>query len=576
MRIIGEFPALVWSKEYYRYISNVKQFLFRKGSKGICDKSHVSANLLFIWSFPVRERKTLIYAILLTLPLLLLLQKRDRELPTHKDFQTIACSVKQLADAILSAQKPEVSERLGSSLCGKSTKGEPCECSPSGGKTERDGKSTKGEPCECSPSGGQAEASKKAEEGESCNCRRSAGQSEATDNVEEDSTVNGEASEDRFKGGTVAPSVSLVEGMSILGQKLRKQLKILTRLVCREELVEIKLGESKQLVDKQSSARLSSKSSPTVRGSSKRTPRRRSEKQSSDRSSTVHSLHQEASDVTKAPSCSSLKQQVPQLHRRRHQCKRFITRRIYRTRVRLSGATNRPIELMPLKRPKKDDVSFHSMMSLHSLHTDRSSASTQTQYASLVDVRSDQAHHKDVIQWHNQLVQASVLTLDQQEQTDVLWGTQECAIQADNVGVEQRLLLLPTRTRAFIALLQEKIVDDGSFNVDVFRSRVLQLWEGSEEFREHIELLQDLNATTAANMVVNYDIFVAVLGCVRALKLALKPCSSSLLLLLEERINERLINFHHRKVESEFYCTIYLPVERRNSLKLTDGKEQGA
>ncbi|KAH8395549.1 hypothetical protein KR222_006764, partial [Zaprionus bogoriensis] len=37
------------------------------------------------------------------------LERREKELPTHKDFQTIACSVKQLADTILSAQNPEVS-----------------------------------------------------------------------------------------------------------------------------------------------------------------------------------------------------------------------------------------------------------------------------------------------------------------------------------------------------------------------------------------------------------------------------------------------------------------------------------
>ncbi|XP_017866105.1 PREDICTED: putative leucine-rich repeat-containing protein DDB_G0290503 isoform X2 [Drosophila arizonae] len=34
------------------------------------------------------------------------LERRERELPTHKDFQTIACTVKQLADTILHAQKP--------------------------------------------------------------------------------------------------------------------------------------------------------------------------------------------------------------------------------------------------------------------------------------------------------------------------------------------------------------------------------------------------------------------------------------------------------------------------------------
>ncbi|XP_034485125.1 protein Daple-like isoform X3 [Drosophila innubila] len=38
------------------------------------------------------------------------LERRERELPTHRDFQSIACSVKQLADTILCAQKPEVAQ----------------------------------------------------------------------------------------------------------------------------------------------------------------------------------------------------------------------------------------------------------------------------------------------------------------------------------------------------------------------------------------------------------------------------------------------------------------------------------
>lgn len=214
------------------------------------------------------------------------------------------------------------------------------------------------------------------------------------------------------------------------------------------------------------------------------------------------------------------------------------------------------------------------MSSFYSLHTDRG---TQSQFARVADVEWGEAHYKEVIEWHSQLVQATAMMLDEGQQTDAFWGTQDCAIQAENVGVEPRLLLLPLRTRKFIELLQEKIVDEAGFSVDVFRSRILQLWEDSEEFREHIELLQDLNTpNTGSNLEVSYDIFVAVLGCVHALKLALKPCSSALLLQLEERINERLVNYHHRKVESEFYCTIYLPVERPNPSKLFEEKEIGA
>lgn len=333
-----------------------------------------------------------------------------------------------------------------------------------------------------------------------------------------------------------------MDGMSMLSRKLRKQLQFLTRLSkSNRALVE----ECSQL-STQSSPRISPKatSSPTV--------------------STAKSVRR------------SLPMDKKSLHRRRLQCKRFICRRIYRTRVRRSGATNRQIELLPPLQRKREHRSFHSMSSFYSLYTDRGTLPTQSQFASVFDVQWGRAHFKEVMEWHSQLVQASAKMLDEGQQTDAFWGKQDCAIQAENVGVEPRLLLLPVRTRKFIELLQEKIVDDAGFGVDVFRSRVLQLWEGSEEFREHIELLQDLNTPSGSNLEVSYDIFVAVLGCVHALKLALKPCSSALLLQLEERINERLVNYHHRKVESEFYCTIYLPVERPNPCKLFKGKEIGA
>lgn len=34
---------------------------------------------------------------------------------------------------------------------------------------------------------------------------------------------------------------------------------------------------------------------------------------------------------------------------------------------------------------------------------------------------------------------------------------------------------------------------------------------------------------------------------------------------LEEKLNESLMIFHNRKMESEFYCTVYYPVKRPES-----------
>lgn len=523
--------------------------------------------------------------ISLTFSLISLRQRREKELPTHKDFQSIACSVKQLADAILGAQNPKVSVSVKKCSCpGNKSQG-----NMSARRTEGGGENDDQSVYDCQ------DVTEQKEDDDQASSRKSAGQSEAAENEAEENPIadRDAVAVERFEGGTVAKSTNLADGMAMLSQKLRKPLTVLTRLIYPEQSVEPQLSGSNPVpvpVSAQQSSRLSPRSSPRLssysspRATSRSSPTVSSAARQSPKRSvgqiSLHSLRlrlgqqHEASDAP-VPCSSPLAKQS--LRRRRLRCKQFISRRIYRTRVRRSGATNRHVQLLPPLHRRKGNRSFHSMSSFYTLHTDRSTLPARSQHASTVDLQWGRAHLKELIQLHNQLVQASALLHDEEQQTDAFWCTQDCAIQAENVGVEPRLLLLPLRTRKFIELLQEKIVDDASFGVDIFRSRLLQLWEGSEEFRDHIELLQDLNASNASNLEVSYDIFVAVLGCVHALKLALKPCSSPVLLQLEERINERLVNFHHRKVESEFYCTIYMPVERRNpAAKLFDGKEIGA
>ncbi|XP_017846681.1 CAP-Gly domain-containing linker protein 1 isoform X3 [Drosophila busckii] len=386
-------------------------------------------------------------------------ERRERELPTHKDFQTIACSVKQLADHILSAQQTsEVSE---------------CEC-------------PNPDPQQIGETGC----------GQSTTCSAAPATAEHTE---------------RTSGGGL-PSEQ------------------------QQQLEELHLAE--------------------------------------DAASCSSERQAAGGEMTAPLSERSVEQQQLLLCRRRRQCRRFNARRLHRCRVRRSGAGSRPSQLQ-----RSDSLcSFHSAASVHTLHTDLSGATLHSQRAQIVEPQWERAATHGLAQTEptNCLslgLQVCPETCDAALQAQC--ETQECGVQADNVGVEQRLMLMPARTRAFLELLQASISDLSQFDMDEFRARVLQLWEGSEEFREHIELLQELCVETNqppghGQQLESYDAFVAVLGCVRALKFALKPSKSPVLEQLEERINERLISYHNQKVESEFYCTIYYPVERRNALQLSD------
>ncbi|KAL7726946.1 hypothetical protein ACLKA6_002713 [Drosophila palustris] len=490
------------------------------------------------------------------------LERRERELPTHRDFQTIACSVKQLADTILSAQKAEVSlcdcegvepadrrcvcegaepeEPTPIPLCETKRKKEEEAKKQQGDKQAEDGekkqgeeetdkegeKETKEEDGEAKEEGDEAAKEAPAEEATAEDATAEAAPAEEAADEEE------APKEDRVSGGFShqakdAVGAGLGLGVSLFGRQLKKQICEVPMTLRRWVY-----GEKPEIT---------------------RTETKRKEKLKLK---------------------LSRKAENRLLHRRR-QCKRFVSRRIFRGRVRSCGASCRPISLQGQR--SKSFVSFHSVASLHTAHSDKSAITSRTQYVRIIEPQWEQPQLSGLAQTEPvsarcQLVQASPEMRDKELQT-LQCITQDCGIQAENVGVEQRLLLLPARTRAFLVLLQSRITNAANFDVEKFRSRVLQLWEGSEEFREHIELLQDLctdqiRARDPANHPESYDIFVGVLGCVRALKFILKPSNSLLLQQLEECINERLTNFHNQQVESEFYCTIYLPVERPNPLNL--------
>lgn len=251
----------------------------------------------------------------------------------------------------------------------------------------------------------------------------------------------------------------------------------------------------------------------------------------------------------------------------RFMLRQFIYQRIHRTRVRFGGAIRAPFHVTPTLSLN----SFHSAASVHTVHSCKSRLSLHSQHADIChqewhSLESASFAQTDPAEILEEEVQVSPDVSEQEVQ--VCPNTADCGSQAE-VGIEQRLLLMPLRTRCFVDLLQNAV--DGYFDVAPFRAKLLQLWEGGEDFREHIELLQDMwTEKQSPDSMESYESFVAALDCVRSLKLALKPVASALLEEIEQRINARLVLYHNQKMESEFGCTIYYPVKRPNTFYFTD------
>lgn len=255
--------------------------------------------------------------------------------------------------------------------------------------------------------------------------------------------------------------------------------------------------------------------------------------------------------------------QIP-LPRRRTMLRRFIYRRIYRGRM-LLGCGKRSLGFSLHQSPSCN--SFYSAASVHTVHSARSGISLQSQHAGVFNLEWERVStgsfvQTDMVCTVEEEVQVTADCCEQEVQARP--ETTECGSQAD-VSVEQRMLLMPLRTRCFVNLVQNAV--DTGFDLAGFRARLIQLWEGDENFRENIERMQDMwTEKQPPGWVESYEGFVAVLGCVRSLKLAVIPASSALLEEIEQRINARMVLFHNQKMDSELYCTVFYPVERRHSV----------
>ncbi|XP_033244215.1 cytospin-A isoform X3 [Drosophila miranda] len=220
------------------------------------------------------------------------------------------------------------------------------------------------------------------------------------------------------------------------------------------------------------------------------------------------------------------KEKLYSVRRKRNMLKRHIYRRIYRGRVRSRALQRNP-----------SSSSFYSMDSIYTVHSDTSALSFRSQHASIVELKYERVCRA--------IVQTDPISTCVQE-VQATPQTSDCGIQCDRVDVEQRLMLLPERTRGFVELLQSEVQD-----VDRFRARLLRKWESSESFRDSIELVQDLYWVPRPHPIDSFELFANAFGAVRELNAIFKPKISFTMKKFAERINERLIVFHCQKAKEQ-------------------------
>ncbi|XP_020813738.1 intracellular protein transport protein USO1 isoform X2 [Drosophila serrata] len=562
---------------------------------------------------------------------LLDIERRERELPTHKDFLAVACSVKQLADTLLSQSPSEVS------LVGR----KPVKSAGSDSKTswasvhDEDSKeagvadeqsqegqvSTGGDVGQVEPESGVCEASPETEDFKTIpetdvsptnpgsEVSQTNPDSEVYETIPEieasqpnpESQVSqpelenegtqgiAECEESDTMFSLTATSQSVIQKLSSRSRRLRvarlrrslgssnsrislgttKQTENVSREITEGEPSQTQESQAGEVVLHTSSSRticlkpcsgeIDESSSHTILQDLE-TARQPDENINENVEEPLPMMKKRAKVQQEDPK----KEQEITLPRRRSLFRRFIYKRIYRGRLRLASARRR--SAFPLEMSSSCN-SFHSAASLHTLHSSRSRVSMHSQYANMFNMEWERVSTVSFVQTDVVLtlevgIQNSLDCCEQEAQVQV--ETTECGSQIEE-SVEQRLLLMPLRTRCFVNLVQNAV--DTGFDPAAFRARLIQMWESDEEFRENIERMQDMwTGREPTGWVESYEGFVAVLGCVRSLKLAVEPSSSALLEEIEQRINARVVQFYSRKIDSELCCTVYYPVERQNSV----------
>ncbi|XP_043656162.1 cytospin-A isoform X2 [Drosophila teissieri] len=461
---------------------------------------------------------------------LLDLEGRDFGLPLHKDFQAIASSVKQLADTLLSQSPSEVSLQVKKPA-------KPAAPEPEGISWATVQDASSDGICETGLSTVTSIESQGNQESQDNQVvQESRGSLEGqVDSESLECQVRDLVSSTKSSYVSVQTSTCRPKGRELAGQSAQK--------------LELHLGGSDSPADLKAI--------------------QAADEQAKNISEVPCSMMQLLDEVDPEPESNrkSKKRAKEEKHSRTHNRQRRIRRYLFRRSYPAHMRKGQSLRTLGFQLQQSLSCgSFHSLWSVHTAHSARSGISRHSLHAELVNLDWESLASVSIVQTEElksleEEVQVTAECNEQEVQAQP--ETVECGTQAD-VGVEQRLLLMPLRTRCFVDLLQGAV--DGYFDVSAFRTRLLHLWEDGEDFRERLEFLQDMwTEKSHQKSQDSYEGFVAALDCVQNLKLALKPASSALLEQIERRIHTRLLLFHNQKAESEFCCTVYIPVERSNS-----------
>ncbi|XP_036233259.2 putative leucine-rich repeat-containing protein DDB_G0290503 isoform X2 [Bactrocera oleae] len=240
--------------------------------------------------------------------------------------------------------------------------------------------------------------------------------------------------------------------------------------------------------------------------------------------------------------------------------KRRIKRRVLQTRVR------RIVSCFNARRPTR----FHDVIDI-----DISQSEVLQRFDSFHSLREDttEPHHK-----MDAFTETNFDKFDKETETEGIYiESRESSVQVnDDMNPERMLDCVPSQTRMFINLLKTSVIQD-TIEVTEFNKNLLKRWEADKEFRDGLEILQTYSVFDTNNneqvSAENYEHFVNAMSCLHVLEELFKPTKVLIMQQIEDQINEQLMNFHTKRMESEFYCTVYYPVKREINSENTNEYE---
>ncbi|XP_073817620.1 PFTAIRE-interacting factor 1A isoform X2 [Musca autumnalis] len=149
--------------------------------------------------------------------------------------------------------------------------------------------------------------------------------------------------------------------------------------------------------------------------------------------------------------------------------------------------------------------------------------------------------------------------------TEILVEKCDCSVQV-NEDLEQ----FPIHVRQFLNKITTPLVN-AKKAISECKRNLYAHWKQDLNFREDLALLLSFSNSQNNRDVAtgSYEGFVKIMSCLHILQDILSPHLNSVFYEIENQINEHLMSFHTKNMESQFYCTVYYPVKRPNSLEIS-------